>query len=112
VDEYRAPWPAFVLVARSSMLKEHGPLVDRLLKVVRDQASGLMSKKDAPAIIAQRYGLALDDASAWFGNVRWNCSGRIDPLTVAEVTTALHANGLLSEALDAEECSGRIIHQG
>jgi sulfonate transport system substrate-binding protein len=109
VDEYRAPWPAFVLVARSSILKEHGPLVGRLLKVVRDQASGLMSKKAAPAMIAQRYGITMDDAQAWFASVRWNTAGGMGGDTLAEVTAALHGNGLLSEAWDARTCSDRIV---
>ncbi|MBP7450965.1 MAG: ABC transporter substrate-binding protein [Flavobacteriales bacterium] len=109
-DEYRAQWPAFVIAARIAVLEEHGPQIGRLLKVVRDQASGLMSKRSAPEMIAQRYAMPVEDAKTWFTATRWNVDGRMDPLVIASVTEALHRCGLLDAAFDAGTCSTRLLH--
>nr|MBP7515117.1 hypothetical protein [Flavobacteriales bacterium] len=93
VDEYRPSWPCFVVVARNEVLEEHGDAVQRLLKVVRDQARGLMEKKSAPEMVAQRYGMALEDAKEWFGGVRWNVDGKMVPDALATVHNALVRSG-------------------
>ena len=89
VDEYRPDWPCFVVVARNEVLEEHGDAVQRLLKVVRDQARGLMEKKSAPEMVAQRYGMTLGDAREWFGGVRWNLGTAVGPNPFGEVIEAL-----------------------
>ncbi|MBL0127145.1 MAG: ABC transporter substrate-binding protein [Flavobacteriales bacterium] len=78
LDEHRSTWPAFVIVASEAILAEHPKEVGRLLKVIRDQAAGLMQKKTAPEIIAQRYKLSVADAKAWFNGVKWNTGGPVD----------------------------------
>jgi ABC-type nitrate/sulfonate/bicarbonate transport system substrate-binding protein len=96
VDEYRPTWPCFVVVARNEVLEAHAKEVGLILKVVRDQARGLMAKKTAPEMIAQRYGLTLDDAREWFGGVRWNVNGGVDEQALSAVTAVLHQVGMLT----------------
>lgn len=95
VDEYRPDWPCFVVVAKNEVLEEHGDAVQRLMKVVRDQARGLMEKKSAPEMVAQRYGMALSDAKEWFGGVRWNVDGKVVPDAMLHVASTLHGAGSL-----------------
>ena len=89
VDEYTSPWPSFSIVATEAVLAEHPKDVKRLLKVIRDQAAGLMQKKTAPEIIAQRYKMSVDDAREWFSGVRWNTDGQVDLEALARVAMTL-----------------------
>ncbi|MBK7271356.1 MAG: hypothetical protein IPI07_18165 [Flavobacteriales bacterium] len=77
VDEYRSSWPSFVIVARESVLAEHAEPVKRLLKVIRDQSLGLMSKKTAPEMVAQRYRLKLRGCAGVVRRVRWNTGAAV-----------------------------------
>ena len=112
VDEFRQEWPAFVIVARNAVLEEHAVLVDRLLKVIRDQAKGLMQKKAAPEMIAQRYGLELADATAWFEQVRWNTGSALEEASFLPVVAALVASGALDTAPGAGELAARLFGTG
>ena len=101
VDELRSAWPAFVVVGRNEVLAEHATAVERTLKVVRDQAQGLMQKKNAPAMVSQRYGLAIADAKEWFGEVRWNVDGKVDADALSKVFAVLERVGLIDHAVVA-----------
>ena len=102
-DEYRPSWPCFVVVARNEVLEEHAGAVQRLLKVVRDQARGLMEKKSAPDMVAQRYGMTVADAKEWFGGVRWNVEGKVDSKALAEACMVMETMGLLERSSSSEE---------
>ncbi|MBK8341456.1 MAG: ABC transporter substrate-binding protein [Flavobacteriales bacterium] len=95
LDEHRSSWPSFVIVAREAVLAEHADPVKRLLKVIRDQALGLMSKRTAPEMIAQRYTMGLDDARAWFSEVRWNTGGGMENSALSTVAGTLQRAGML-----------------
>lgn len=97
VDEYQAPWPSFVLVATEAILESNGTDVARLLRVIRDQAKGVMEKKSAPEMIAQRYRMSETDAQAWFAGVRWNVDGKKEEAMLARVADTLQAAGMLPE---------------
>ncbi|MEO8590969.1 MAG: ABC transporter substrate-binding protein [Flavobacteriales bacterium] len=106
VDEYRPTWPSFVIVATEAVLAEHPKEVKRLLKVIRDQAAGLMGKKTAPEMIAQRYKMGVEDAREWFGAVRWNTDGRVDKTMLREVSDTLFDLGMLEHKATEEEVAG------
>ncbi|MBK6539689.1 MAG: ABC transporter substrate-binding protein [Flavobacteriales bacterium] len=109
VDEYRSSWPSFVIVARESVLAEHAEPVKRLLKVIRDQSLGLMSKKTAPEIIAQRYNLKIEDARAWFSEVRWNTNGRLEDHALTAVAATLRQAGMLDGDLTKEVLCQKLL---
>ncbi len=109
VDEYRPDWPSFVVVARNEVLEEHGDSVQRLMKVVRDQARGLMEKKSAPEMVAQRYGMTLGDAKEWFGGVRWTISAEVDKSGWSAVSSALSALGMIDRPASMEECARELL---
>ncbi len=109
VDEYRPSWPCFVVVARNEVLEEHGDAVDRLLKVVRDQARGLMEKKSAPEMVAQRYGMTLADAKEWFAIVRWNVDGQGDMKAITAASDVLAETGLMPRKMTPEELAVEVM---
>ena len=108
VDEYRSPWPSFVIVATEAVLTEHPKEVQRLLKVIRDQVSGLMQKKTAPEMVAQRYKMSLEDAREWFASVKWNTDGKVDADGLARVVETLLIVGMLSKE-EADEFAARLV---
>ncbi|MCB9183307.1 MAG: ABC transporter substrate-binding protein [Flavobacteriales bacterium] len=97
VDEYQAPWPSFVLVASEGILGSNGTDVARLLRVIRDQAKGVMEKKSAPEMIAQRYRMSDEDARDWFSGVRWNLDGKVVEGMLERVASTLQEAGMLPE---------------
>lgn len=110
VDEFRTPWPAFMVVATEAILAEHGPAIQRLLKVIRDQAAGLMSKKAAPEMVAQRYRMLSEDAKAWFEGVRWNTDGRVDQVALHTVVESLRSGGMLADASEMADPVAGLVH--
>ena len=109
VDEFRTNWPAFMVVASTSFLEKHGPELARMLKVIRDQAAGLMTKRTAPDWIAQRYGLSVEDAKAWFEGVRWNTGVVVDPSVLENVAKQLYAAGMTGSSEGLSERIAKII---
>ncbi len=107
LDEIPSAQPAFVIVASEAILKEHPALVKRVLKVVRDQAQGLMSKKTAPEMIAQRYKMSVEDAQAWFASVEWNTDGKVDGAKLETVCASLVTAGII-DAHRAKNIEGMI----
>jgi len=108
LDEYRSAWPSFVIVATEAVLAEHPKELQRVLKVIRDQAAGLMQKKTAPEIIAQRYKMSLEDAREWFVGVKWNTDGKVDADGLARVVETLLIVGMLSKE-EADEFAARLV---
>jgi len=94
VDEFRTNWPAFMVVATTKFTEEHGSDLERMLKVIRDQAAGLMTKRTAPEMVAHRYGLSVEDAKAWFADVRWNTGAQVDPKVLEQVAKQLQLAGM------------------
>mgnify|MGYP000862339208 CR=1 FL=1 len=109
VDEHRSAWPAFMLVATETILAEHPKEVERLLKVIRDQASGLMSKKTAPDMVAHRYSMSLPDAQAWFDTVRWNVGAPVEPAMLQAVAGELAAAGAASSPTTGQDLANRLL---
>ncbi|MBX2971938.1 MAG: ABC transporter substrate-binding protein [Flavobacteriales bacterium] len=111
VDEYRASWPSFVIVATEAVLQAHPKEIGRLLKVIRDQAAGLMAKKTAPEIFAQRYDMKLEDAQEWFAGVRWNTGAPLEEATLAKVVSALTSAGFSDMPASGEGLVERLLWQ-
>jgi ABC-type nitrate/sulfonate/bicarbonate transport system substrate-binding protein len=93
VDEHVSSWPAFMVVASEAILTEQPLVIQRMMRVIHDQAAGLMAKKTAPEIIAHRYGLALEDARAWFQDTRWNTGNATDEDALRRVVDTLLRSG-------------------
>lgn len=103
VDEYRPPWPCFVVVAREEVLAAHPEAVRATLRVVHEEARALLRRKRAPELVAERQAMALDDAREWFRTVRWNTTGRVDTKALLAVARALEKAGALGQTYDQAE---------
>ena len=111
IDEHRSAWPAFVIVASEAVLDAHPKEVGRLLKVIRDQAAGLMQKKSAPEIIAQRYTMSVADARDWFASVKWNTGAPVDMEAMRRVVGSLVDARMLAKD-QANDWEARLLPAG
>ena len=100
-----------MLVARGSILEAHPQEIGRLLKVIRDQAAGLMTKKTAPAMIAHRYGMTLEDAQEWFSAVHWNTGARADASMLKDVVNTLSEAVIPSPSTATDDLATRLLWQ-
>lgn len=80
VDTCRAPWPAFVVVARQEVLQAQGEAVAALLRGVGEVCGALMGDPEGTiAQVAARFHLQPEDARQWWAQMRWACSPAVDP---------------------------------
>ena len=109
VDEFRPPWPCFMVVATEQALKEKGAEVHRALAVVRQQAALLKTRADAAELIAQRQVISLPAANEWLSEVRWNMDGTVNNDALFNVATALRELGLIDGSPTKEELVRRLV---
>jgi ABC-type nitrate/sulfonate/bicarbonate transport system substrate-binding protein len=95
IDEFAAPWPAFVICVSQHALQEKRDGVAVLLEQIFPRAQALHFDRSAPAQIADRYGLLLRDAEEWLGATRWAPEQGVDPAVIDRVADALVELGLL-----------------
>ena len=109
VDEFRPPWPCFMVVATEQALQEKGAEIQRALAVVRQQAALLKTRADAAELVAQRQVISLPAAQAWLSEVRWNKDGTVDIDALFNVATALREMGLIEGPPTKEELVRRVV---
>jgi sulfonate transport system substrate-binding protein len=109
VDTVRPAWPCFMVVARNEVLASSADVVRRLLRVLHDQARGLMEKKNVADTIAQRYSMSVNTAAEWFTSVRWNTTGTVNMQALQAVSERLHRVGAIDHALTPEELAAMVV---
>eukprot|EP00455_Lapot_gusevi_P044765 TRINITY_DN5637_c0_g1_i1.p1 TRINITY_DN5637_c0_g1~~TRINITY_DN5637_c0_g1_i1.p1 ORF type:complete len:295 (-),score=60.60 TRINITY_DN5637_c0_g1_i1:158-1042(-) len=68
VGQVAAPWTAFTVASRTSILDQHADRIHELLALIHEEAANFNTQSDTmPAIIAEAYQLRLEDARAWYG---------------------------------------------
>lgn len=97
IGEYRTPWPCFVIAAREEVLEKHPEHIIRLLRVIHDQCDQFMENSDAPAIVASRYGLSVQDAERWFNSTEWAIHGWVSDKMIENVIYHLRRADVISE---------------
>jgi ABC-type nitrate/sulfonate/bicarbonate transport system substrate-binding protein len=102
VGEFIAPWPAFVVCASSRALRDCGAEIVAILREALAAAARLAADRGAARMIAERYGLEVQDASQWLGHTRWATHVAIEPSHVAPVVAALSSLELIDRAATAE----------
>jgi ABC-type nitrate/sulfonate/bicarbonate transport system substrate-binding protein len=95
IGEFVAPWPAFVVCASNAALAR-GPELATALRGVFASAAELAASRDAPAVIAERYGLEADDAREWLRVTRWASRPGVGVEHIAPAVAQLGALGLIS----------------
>lgn len=109
VDTVRPAWPCFMVVARNEVLASSADAVRRLLRVLHDQARGLMEKKNVADNIAQRYSMSVETAAEWFSTVKWNTTGTVNTLALQAVSERLHSVGAIDHALTTAELAAMVM---
>ncbi|MEX1001865.1 MAG: substrate-binding domain-containing protein [Crocinitomicaceae bacterium] len=85
IGEYRTPWPCFVIAVREEFLEKYPGQLIRMLRVIHDQCDRFMENKDAPAIVASRYKLELEDAERWYNSTEWAIHGWVSDKMIDNV---------------------------
>ena len=65
-------WPAFVIAVNETFLQQQADAVQTALRVINQQSSALMQDDNAVPLIAQRYGLQVEQVKQWFELNEWN----------------------------------------
>lgn len=103
IGEYRTPWPCFVIAARDEILKKHPEQVIRLLRIIHDQCDRFMENRDAPAIVASRYGLQQKDAERWYNSTEWAIHGWVSDKMLENVVYHLRTAEIINEDQEVPE---------
>lgn len=91
------PWPAFVATVRRELLGADAVRLRTVLDIAARYAKNLKRRVSAPRLIADRFGLGLDDARAWLQDVRWSGGYRRPAAGLERATTALRVQGVISD---------------
>lgn len=103
IGEYRTPWPCFVIAARDEFLKQHPEQVIRLLRIIHDQCDRFMLNIDAPAIVASRYGIDVNDAERWYNSTEWAIHGWVSDKMIENVIYHLRSAEIIGHEQEVPE---------
>lgn len=88
------PWPSFVIAVRNETLTGRTTEVGRVVDAVVAEAGALMLREDGPELVAERYGISLDQAKGWFAATTFAPRQPMEPDIAAEVLATLERAGL------------------
>lgn len=112
VGECPTPWPCFALAASEMALAQKSEAIPKLLQVINQAAQRFMNDPEAPAQVAERFQLQLEDAQTWFSQTGWATDNRVSKHMLEEVVDTLYAIGSIQEKPDpAKLCSKYCILQ-
>jgi ABC-type nitrate/sulfonate/bicarbonate transport system substrate-binding protein len=103
VSETVTPWPCFMIAVRQEMLIKHPNMVWNLLWVIRKQCRHFMNNNSAEGIIANKYGLKLEDARSWFNQTEWEQDVFISKKMMNNVVNTLFDVGIIDQKMSADE---------
>lgn len=96
VGEFSAPWPAFVVCASETALRDKRGAVASVLRHVFVDAADLAASPNAPAEIARRYGLRPEQAAEWLEATRWASDIGVDDAAIDGCVDVLQEVGLVA----------------
>jgi len=104
IGVYPTPWPAFCVAARADLVREHGPLLRALWGAAGQRGRALMGDAQLPHLAADRYGLALAEATEWSEQVQWtDPDAPLDAELLRRVTETMQALGRVDREVDPRE---------
>jgi ABC-type nitrate/sulfonate/bicarbonate transport system substrate-binding protein len=71
IGECRTPWPCFVIAVRQEFIEKHETVLTDILSIINLSCLVLKNNSEAPALIAQRYGIKPEDAMEWFAELEY-----------------------------------------
>lgn len=104
VDDFSAPWPAFMIAASPRFLDAQLDSIPELLATVRSYCERLFAdKEEAARLIAERFHLGAEDARAWMDHIQWSCSPTLDRAALTRVAQGLLSAGVLETLPEIED---------
>ncbi len=98
IGEREVPWPAFVASVRDECTADYADTFRHILSLAYTAAAELADRADAPNLIADRYGIAIADATEWLTRVSWSDSFARPDAALHRVLEALRAQGSIPDA--------------
>ncbi|MEO0331041.1 MAG: substrate-binding domain-containing protein [Bacteroidota bacterium] len=109
VGEFDTPWPCFVIIVRNEVLSDQLDKIKALLQVMQQSATNFMHQQDAPALVAQRYGLTSEDASHWFNRTQWQIDFEISKAMLNQVMDALLSCQIIDQPIKPNQLCSSIV---
>ncbi len=78
IGECRTPWPCFVIAVRQDFIEHHESVLTDILSTINLSCLVLKNNSEAPALVAQRYGIKPEDAMEWFKELEYACHPEIN----------------------------------
>lgn len=103
VGEYKTPWPCFVVAATDEIIEKEPEAVIRTLRTIHDSCDYFMSNEDAPAVVAHRYGLKIEDAERWYHKTEWAIHGWVREKMLKSVVYHLKLAEIVGNQQDVPE---------
>jgi len=72
LGECPTPWPCFVLAVRREVLDENSLSIKKILDIINDVTTGFKKIPSIDVMIAERYGLNLEDVNEWMTLTEWS----------------------------------------
>jgi len=72
IGETPTPWPSFVIAVRDDVLEEKEKQIRAILKIINGITSQFKYRPSIDRIIADRYGIKLEDIKEWLSLTHWS----------------------------------------
>lgn len=102
IGDIVTPWPCFVIAVREEVLKNHAPLLTKMLSIVQQRARQVKNDAKTAEIISWRYNLPLEQVKKWLQETDWNYDGIAFANAFETTTNYLKKLNLVSEEEAAE----------
>lgn len=94
VAECPTPWPCFAIAVSTIALENHPDVIANLIALVTQVNSEMKAIENLNELIAEKYGLKVEDVTSWLSSVQWKSDNtQVDPLIISGIIdnlTKLH----------------------
>lgn len=95
IEKYDTPWPCFVIAARNAVITRKGQAISKMLDIINRRAVQFKQDREGSIeLVAQRYGLSIEDATTWFDRTAWQGNLEMNSNTLQKVVQYLNSLGI------------------
>lgn len=90
IGDIMTPWPCFMIAATKATIDAKAQAIQATLAAVREACKIFHSEEDTmPGIVAERYGLKLEDARKWYAGVKISATKAISEAALERTISTL-----------------------